>query len=277
MYALPPLVPATVGHASSSLPTPRSTRGGSATETMYALGAERTDEDRPQGEVLLPTPTTEPMTGNGHARNLGAEAKLLRTPTASVTEPKPGIKLDGRSRQDPQVGLIDQVLALLPTPAAGNFNDGESLESWERRKAEQAARGINGNGMGTPLAVAVKMLPTPSAADGMGGHERRGGERGSELLLAGLVKGKGRNQRNDESCLPGAVDRLLPTPTTGYTGTTAEEWRDRRPAGNGQRRGALGDLGLAVGSIGESTDPLSPATKPPSADEHPTLWTERDD
>lgn len=32
---------------------------------------------------LLPTPTTQPTTGNGHARNLGAEAKrLLPTPTA---------------------------------------------------------------------------------------------------------------------------------------------------------------------------------------------------
>lgn len=32
--------------------------------------------------LLLPTPTTEPMTGNGHARNLGREAKRLPTPTA---------------------------------------------------------------------------------------------------------------------------------------------------------------------------------------------------
>lgn len=32
--------------------------------------------------LLLPTPTTEPTTGNGHARNLGKEAKLLPTPTA---------------------------------------------------------------------------------------------------------------------------------------------------------------------------------------------------
>ena len=29
---------------------------------------------------LLPTPTTEPMTGNGHARNLGKEVQLLPTP-----------------------------------------------------------------------------------------------------------------------------------------------------------------------------------------------------
>lgn len=32
---------------------------------------------------LLPTPTTEPTTGNGHARNLGAEARLLPTPTST--------------------------------------------------------------------------------------------------------------------------------------------------------------------------------------------------
>lgn len=31
--------------------------------------------------ALLPTPVTEPDTGNGHARNLGREAKLLPTPT----------------------------------------------------------------------------------------------------------------------------------------------------------------------------------------------------
>jgi hypothetical protein len=32
--------------------------------------------------TLLPTPTTQPMTGNGHARNLGKEARLLPTPTS---------------------------------------------------------------------------------------------------------------------------------------------------------------------------------------------------
>ena len=41
------------------LPTPRATRGGSATETVD----------------LLPTPTTQPETGNGHARNLGSESR----------------------------------------------------------------------------------------------------------------------------------------------------------------------------------------------------------
>ncbi|MCT1363943.1 DNA cytosine methyltransferase [Microbacterium sp. p3-SID131] len=34
------------------MPTPRASRGGSATETMYALGAERVDDERPQGQVV---------------------------------------------------------------------------------------------------------------------------------------------------------------------------------------------------------------------------------
>lgn len=45
-------------------------------------GGDRKDELLLKGQVkeLLPTPTTEPMTANGHARNLGKEAKLLPTP-----------------------------------------------------------------------------------------------------------------------------------------------------------------------------------------------------
>jgi DNA (cytosine-5)-methyltransferase 1 len=58
-----------LGMAVQLLPTPRATRGGSATETT---------------EKLLPTPTTEPMSGNGHARHLGMEAqRLLPTPRAT--------------------------------------------------------------------------------------------------------------------------------------------------------------------------------------------------
>ncbi|MGH3157235.1 MAG: hypothetical protein ACRDNF_11755 [Streptosporangiaceae bacterium] len=52
---------------------------------------------------------------------------------------------------------------------AGNFNDGESLASWQARRARQKALGRNGNGLGTPLAVAVRLLPTPAAGDAAGG------------------------------------------------------------------------------------------------------------
>lgn len=49
------------------LPTPRATRGGSSTE---------------MAGLLLPTPTTEPTTGNGHARNLSREATWIGASTA---------------------------------------------------------------------------------------------------------------------------------------------------------------------------------------------------
>lgn len=73
------------------------------------------------------------------------------------------------------------------------------------------------------------LLPTPSAADGDGGHLTRSGERGDELLLPGVARaygngellptpnaqdgnGGGRyNSAGHQSTLPGTV-RLLPTP-----------------------------------------------------------------
>lgn len=69
----------------------------------------------------------------------------------------------------------------------------------------------------------VDLLPTPSAADGGGGHLTRSGDRGDELLLPGIARAygnggllptptardhKGHNQRQDGSCPTGA---LLPT------------------------------------------------------------------
>ena len=46
-------------------------------------GWTRPADSRGEAIALLPTPTTEPMTGNGHARNLGKEVKLLPTPTVA--------------------------------------------------------------------------------------------------------------------------------------------------------------------------------------------------
>jgi DNA (cytosine-5)-methyltransferase 1 len=57
---------------------------------------------------------------------------------------------------------------------------------------------------------------------------------------ARFVRGSDAGVGGDESI------NLPPTPQTGYTSTTAEAWRARRPAGNGQTREQLGDLQLAV-------------------------------
>lgn len=90
--------------------------------------------------------------------------------------------------------------SLLPTPNAGNFNDGEDLASWERRRAEQQAKHRNGNGMGTPLSIAVQMLPTPTVNDSRGGRNRT------------AERSNPHSTHHDGVTLVDAVS-LLPTPT----------------------------------------------------------------
>jgi hypothetical protein len=57
------------------------------------------------------------------------------------------------------------------TQNAQNMNDGESLESFERRKQKNLAKHMNGNGMGTPLAVQVRQRSTPAARDWKDGQD----------------------------------------------------------------------------------------------------------
>lgn len=119
--------------------------------------------------------------------------------------------------------------SLLPTPSAGNFNDGESLESWEARRQENLAKGINGNGQGTPLTVAVQLLRTPTAQLAVNGgsqhpDKRRDGGHGPTLA--------------DE------VEHLLPTPNAtdgkGSAGTKGRERAGRpRKAGDANLPEAL--------------------------------------
>lgn len=89
--------------------------------------------------TLLPTPLTDPETGNGHARHLGGEVTLLPTPTVVM-------------------------------------NDGESVESWSARRERVKATGVNGNGMGMPLPIAVQLLPTPSVSNAHGNDVNGRGE-----------------------------------------------------------------------------------------------------
>lgn len=64
-------------------------------------------------------------------------------------------------------------LTLLPTPAASLHNDGESLDSWTARNDRLRITAGNGNGMGTPLPIAIKqLLPTPTAQDAASSRNR---------------------------------------------------------------------------------------------------------
>jgi len=123
---------------------------------------------------------------------------LLRTPKASDAL-HPGIQAHTPGQT---LHLSAQLIALLPTPAAGNFNDGESAESWQARKEREMAKGRNGNGIGTPLAMAVKMLPTPEAKLGRSGPDYARAEP------------SGRPRTEADEPLTERVQRLLPTPTS---------------------------------------------------------------
>lgn len=106
--------------------------------------------------------------------------------------------------------------SLLPTPAVNDMGAGKTPEEWDAWTERMRALHGNGNGHGKSLAIeAQRLLPTPTTQPNTGnGHARN---LGKELRLLPTPTGrdhKGRNQRNDDSCLPGAV-RLLPTPTAG--------------------------------------------------------------
>lgn len=79
----------------------------------------------------------------------------------------------------------------------------------------------------SPAGEAGRLLPTPSAADGAGGHTSRSGARKGEPLLGGIAQ-------------------LLPTPVTSYSQRTPGQRRAGRPAGNGTARARIGDLGIVA-------------------------------
>lgn len=86
-----------------------------------------------------------------------------RWTAASGEEESRGARSDAGGRSGvpasgaPGEGGTGARLTLLPSPSAGNFNDGEGLVSWFARRDRNRAKGINGNGMGTPLSIAVRM------------------------------------------------------------------------------------------------------------------------
>ncbi len=161
---------------------------------------------------------------------------------------------------------------LRPTPAAGNFNDGESPESWEARRQANLAKGINGNGQGTPLAMAIQLLKTPTAQLAVNGgsqhpDKRRAGGHGPTLadevehLL--LPTPAARDWKSGQSNLIGTnarplnevVEMLLPTPRA-TDGTK----------GGPNQRGSSGDLMLPSAVMGLAPHADAPSTTTTPAD-----------
>ena len=108
-----------IGYGLLPTPTTRDWRSGAASEDTHAKNS------RPLNEVVVreekqtwPTPNASDGTGGpGHSGRQGGlnlrtavKQQLWRTPNAHVIEPKSNVtKLTGRTPQDPQVGLADQV------------------------------------------------------------------------------------------------------------------------------------------------------------------------
>lgn len=93
--------------------------------------------ERGGAPALLPTPESSDATGGRVASELG------------------GVRPSGSKR----AVTLGTALALLPTPDASASNNGEDVENWLARRERVKATGVNGNGMGTPLAMAVQLLP----------------------------------------------------------------------------------------------------------------------
>lgn len=105
-------------------------------------GRPRPDLGRRGGApALLPTPESSDATGGRVASELG------------------GVRPSGSKR----AVTLGTALALLPAPDASASNNGEDVENWLARRERIKATGVNGNGMGHPLAMAVQLLPTPRA------------------------------------------------------------------------------------------------------------------
>lgn len=148
---------------------------------------------------LLPTP----MRADDHGASPVAERRRYRR-QVTLRDIASDFPLPPADQPEPR---------LLPTPAAGNPNDGEDTASWLARQARHRARRINGNGMGMPLSVAVRLLPTPLASEAHAGSPNQHDSAGRPGLTSTVL-------------------RLLPTP---------------RASGNRNSRTAVTDHGSGPG------------------------------
>lgn len=93
---------------------------------------------------------------------------------ARVAKQKAIYAQDKSRRWGKTESLHSQVAREWPTPSAMNPQEGESLETWLARREQIKAEKKNGNGMATPLAMAVRLQdwPRATAQDALGSGNR---------------------------------------------------------------------------------------------------------
>jgi len=154
---------------------------------------------------------------------------------------------------------------LLPTPVAGCFNDGESLSNWQARRDRQKQLGRNGNGIGTPLPVAIALL-TASMAGDFGADKASGPVRPSgakrQAGLPDVIIHRIAGQGNPAGTAEAGAGRLLPTPDTGCS-----------PNGHGRRGGRPGNGHQSGQGLDVAATALSPGPAP-RAGQDTVAWGE---
>ena len=125
----------------------------------------------PQGRLLFRLLPSMPRTAG-----IGS-GSLLATATATANQLCPSMQKHPGCR------------ALWPTPDASVMQDGEQPATWLARRERIKAEKKNGNGMGTPLAMAVKLWPTArsnGASNAGGSNSRARAKRDGQYISGSL-------------------------------------------------------------------------------------------
>ena len=185
----------TSGPDYSSLPTPTVDDASNITRASGCYNSLTR-----MATTMLPTPTAIDANVWGDFRSTGHQQTLPRVihallPTPAVNDMGEGKTLewwdDWAPRQKAADGrpaphgrsLAIEAQRMLPTPRAQDEYERRNMKTMERIRDE-------GGDMTLPTwaKVVAPLWPTPAAADGMGGHMNRSGNRKHEQLLPGIVR-----------------------------------------------------------------------------------------
>ena len=170
------------GSALTLLPTPKASNNENRSSD-WANGP-----NLGEALALLPTPQTSDTNGPGEHGTGGPD---LRTAVSLLPTPRATDGTKGGPNQRGSSGdlMLPGAVTLLPTPAVNDMGAGKTVDEWDAWTDRMKTAHGNGNGHGKSLSIeAARLLPTPSVADGMGGHLTRSGDRSNELLLPGVAK-----------------------------------------------------------------------------------------
>jgi hypothetical protein len=162
-----------------------------------------------------------------------------------------------------------------PTPDAFLSNDGEQPETFLARQEREKAKGINGNGMGVPLAMAAKVWPTPSASETRQGFQRRPDGMASDqnqqsLTTVAMLWATPTAKISEDSQTHRSGKRSEELLLTGQAKALSVQWATPRAKEDGQYQYSRGDktkpvqtlTGQAFSHLDQETSTLGETSSP---------------